>query len=255
MVVFLVVVSCLLIGPWGIGMKFGSAISNLILVFDGWSISCENVIGWLSLDLTDDKSALVQVLALFGIAVRQQALTRINVDLVLCRYMASPDSNESKWRRHSVKIRKMYRKQNDFTMPGSAKSWTSTHIFNSTVLTTLKIFICQWNLYANKVKYCLVVESICILCFKLVHLLIKLWCDNRATTLVTSSYHYNMITVKFIDKIWGVSVQPLSGAHHTNSFHRQVEILKECGFPHSDFCNELGTRAKVCLYRFITMSN
>ena len=30
---------------------------------DGWVISCENAVRWMSLDLTDDKSTLVQVMA------------------------------------------------------------------------------------------------------------------------------------------------------------------------------------------------
>ena len=36
---------------------------NEILVIDGWSISCEIAIRWMPQDLTDDKSALVQVMA------------------------------------------------------------------------------------------------------------------------------------------------------------------------------------------------
>ena len=34
-----------------------------ILVIDGWGISCKIALMWLSLDLTDDQSALVQVMA------------------------------------------------------------------------------------------------------------------------------------------------------------------------------------------------
>ena len=30
-----------------------------MLVIDGWDISCETALGWMSLDLADDKSALV----------------------------------------------------------------------------------------------------------------------------------------------------------------------------------------------------
>ena len=33
------------------------------LVIDGWGISCEIALRWLSLDLTDDKSTLVQAMA------------------------------------------------------------------------------------------------------------------------------------------------------------------------------------------------
>ena len=32
-------------------------------MIDGWCISCKNALRWLSLDLTDDKSTLVQVMA------------------------------------------------------------------------------------------------------------------------------------------------------------------------------------------------
>ena len=35
---------------------------KLILVIIGWGISCEIVLIWMSLDLTDDKSTLVQVM-------------------------------------------------------------------------------------------------------------------------------------------------------------------------------------------------
>ena len=34
-----------------------------ILVIDGWDISCEIALIWMSLDLTDDQSKLVQVMA------------------------------------------------------------------------------------------------------------------------------------------------------------------------------------------------
>ena len=40
-----------------------SVIFKLILVITGWSISCEIVIKWMSLDLTYDKSTLVQIMA------------------------------------------------------------------------------------------------------------------------------------------------------------------------------------------------
>ena len=36
---------------------------KVILVFDGWGISGEIALRWLSLDLTDDKSTLIQVMA------------------------------------------------------------------------------------------------------------------------------------------------------------------------------------------------
>ena len=34
---------------------------KVILISDGWGISCEIALRWLSLDLTDDKSTLIQV--------------------------------------------------------------------------------------------------------------------------------------------------------------------------------------------------
>ena len=42
---------------------FRKLIFQLILVNDGWSISCEIVLEWMSMDLTDGKLTLVQVLA------------------------------------------------------------------------------------------------------------------------------------------------------------------------------------------------
>ena len=56
----------------------------LILVIDGWDISCEFAIMWLSLDLSDGKSTLVQV-----IAISQQAITLANLDPDLFGYIAS----------------------------------------------------------------------------------------------------------------------------------------------------------------------
>ena len=55
-------------------------------MIDGWDISCEIALRWISLELTDDKSTLVQVMAW---AVRQQAITWANVDPDLCHHMAS----------------------------------------------------------------------------------------------------------------------------------------------------------------------
>ena len=43
--------------------NFRWAIVELISVIDNWGISCETALCWFSMDLTDDKSALVQVLA------------------------------------------------------------------------------------------------------------------------------------------------------------------------------------------------
>ena len=47
-----------LTGPWEISTKFHTIIFKLTSVFDGLSISSEIELGWLSLDLTDDKSTL-----------------------------------------------------------------------------------------------------------------------------------------------------------------------------------------------------
>ena len=43
--------------------SFGSVMFKLILVIDRWGISCEIVLMWLSLDLTDDKSTLILITA------------------------------------------------------------------------------------------------------------------------------------------------------------------------------------------------
>ena len=43
--------------------NFRYSIFQIISVIDGWSISCELVLIWMSLALTDDKSTLVQVMA------------------------------------------------------------------------------------------------------------------------------------------------------------------------------------------------
>ena len=43
--------------------NFRHEIIKQILVIDGWGISCEMVLIWMSLDFTDDQSTLVQVMA------------------------------------------------------------------------------------------------------------------------------------------------------------------------------------------------
>ena len=48
---------------WEIWMKFGYLIFQIISVIDGWGISCELALRWMSRDLTDDKSTLVLVMA------------------------------------------------------------------------------------------------------------------------------------------------------------------------------------------------
>ena len=46
--------------PWSFEYNFWSVISKLILVIDGWGMSGEIALRWMSLDLTDDKSILVK---------------------------------------------------------------------------------------------------------------------------------------------------------------------------------------------------
>ena len=43
--------------------NFRYVISKWILVIDGWVISCEIALIWMSLDFTDDQSTLVQIMA------------------------------------------------------------------------------------------------------------------------------------------------------------------------------------------------
>ena len=43
--------------------NFRHVIFKQILVIDGWGISCEIALIWMSLDITDDQSTLVQVMA------------------------------------------------------------------------------------------------------------------------------------------------------------------------------------------------
>ena len=61
------------------------------LVIDGWGISCEIALIWMSLDFVDDQSTFVQIW--LG-AIRQQAITGANVDPDLCRHMGSLGPNE-----------------------------------------------------------------------------------------------------------------------------------------------------------------
>ena len=69
-------------------------IFNQILLIDGLRISCEIALKWMSLDITDDQSILVQI--------RQQAVTWANVDLDLCRYMVSLGHNELNTHRNLI---------------------------------------------------------------------------------------------------------------------------------------------------------
>ena len=60
-------------------------------VIDGWVISCELAFRWMSLDLTDDKSTLVQVMAWCRQA---KAITWAYVDRDLFRHVALLGPNE-----------------------------------------------------------------------------------------------------------------------------------------------------------------
>ena len=73
--------------------NFRKVIFKLISVTGGWGISCKIALRRMRLDLTDDKSTLVQVMA--G-AWRHQAITWANVDPDLCRHMVSIGHSESR---------------------------------------------------------------------------------------------------------------------------------------------------------------
>ena len=51
------------LAPGKFEWNFRHVIFKQILVIDGWGISCEIALRWISLNLTDDKSTLVQVMA------------------------------------------------------------------------------------------------------------------------------------------------------------------------------------------------
>ena len=51
------------LAPGKFEWNFRYLIFQIISVIDGWVISCELALRWMSLDLTDDKSTLVQVMA------------------------------------------------------------------------------------------------------------------------------------------------------------------------------------------------
>ena len=51
------------LAPGKFEWNFKYVIFKWILVIDGWSISCEIALIWMSLDFTDDQSTLVQVMA------------------------------------------------------------------------------------------------------------------------------------------------------------------------------------------------
>ena len=51
------------LAPGRFQRNFRKVMFQLILVIDGWSISCKIVLKWMPMDLTDGKSTLVQVMA------------------------------------------------------------------------------------------------------------------------------------------------------------------------------------------------
>ena len=65
----------------------------MILVFDGWGILCDIAFKLMSLDLTDDKSALFQVIVWCH---QHEAITWANVDSVLW-WHAMTEKNIFKW--------------------------------------------------------------------------------------------------------------------------------------------------------------
>ena len=69
--------------------NFRQIIFKLILIIYGWGTSCEIALMWFSLDLTDDKSTLVQPMAW-----SHHSFTWANVDTDLCRLMTSLNQNE-----------------------------------------------------------------------------------------------------------------------------------------------------------------
>ena len=69
------------LAPGKFEWNFRHVIFKEILVIDGWGISCETALIWMSLDFTDDG------------ALRQQAITWANVDPDLCPHLASLGHN------------------------------------------------------------------------------------------------------------------------------------------------------------------
>ena len=80
-----------LLAPGRYDSNFTRVIFKVILQNNSWSTSCEIVLRWMPQNPTDDKSTLVQVMAC---AIRQQAITWVNVDPHLCCQMTSLGYNE-----------------------------------------------------------------------------------------------------------------------------------------------------------------
>ena len=81
------------LAPGRFKVNFKWVIFKLILVVNGWGISCGTALIWVSLDHTYDKSTLVQVMAW----CRQATSTWANADPDLCHHMASLGHNELKY--------------------------------------------------------------------------------------------------------------------------------------------------------------
>ena len=86
-------------------MKSRYLIFQIISVIDGWVISCELALRWISLDLTDDKSTLVQVMAW----CRQATSHYLSQcwPISLCRHMPSLGPNELTYRGHCIILVKL----------------------------------------------------------------------------------------------------------------------------------------------------
>ena len=79
------------LAPGKSGFNFKSVIFHLVLLIGIFRSYDDNALRWMSRDLSEDKSTLVQVRAWCG---HQQAITWANVDPDLCRHMASLGHNE-----------------------------------------------------------------------------------------------------------------------------------------------------------------
>ena len=79
------------LAPGRFKWKFRLVILKLILVIDGWCISCEIALGWMPLKLIDGKSTLIQIM--LG-TVRQQAMTWTSVNQDIRLHMVSLGHNE-----------------------------------------------------------------------------------------------------------------------------------------------------------------
>ena len=76
--------------------NFSSLIFQIIfqIMIDGWGISCELALRWMSLDLTDDKSTLVHVMACCRQATSHylsqcwpRSLSPYGISMPLCRFL------------------------------------------------------------------------------------------------------------------------------------------------------------------------